>query len=214
MAALPEIEKQWQEGANLIRNKERGIVQNRYESISLKPAEFQLCVTREEFARLWKSSLRENTLQALGWAHLLESPNWLYKKWKSQLPKLCQARLENFVGTGSHIPCWSYQEIIDIKETCLKERLVSLFSTTHLPALLFTLLLSIELNKLLFVCVCLSVWSRQLSPRFVDSNCVGRCVSEWPSCCILASPQHHHIFICSVPGTGGLVWFQALGDTE
>lgn len=153
MAALPEIEKQWQEGANLIRNKERGIVQNRYESISLKPAEFQLCVTREEFARLWKSSLRENTLQALGWAHLLESPNWLYKKWKSQLPKLCQARLENFVGTGSHIPCWSYQEIIDIKETCLKERLVSLFSTTHLPALLFTLLLSIELNKLLFACV-------------------------------------------------------------
>lgn len=131
------LKKQWQERAYLIVHKERGIPQNGYESISLKPADFSLWVI-EGSLQGFGCQIWGETLQAFGWSHFLEPHNLLCKKWKSQFPKLHQAMLENFVATRSHPPCWSHQKIINIKEIhSLKERLFSLLST-HLPALLFT----------------------------------------------------------------------------
>lgn len=123
----------------------------------------------------------------------------LCKKWKSQFPKLCQAKLKNFVGARSHVPCWSHQEITDIKEIyCLPPIL-------HLPAFLFTFPLSrIELSKLLpvSVCTCVDKICRKPSMYFVNRSFMSSCFSEWPLSCIFASPQNCHIFICSMP----IIW--------
>lgn len=129
----PWVEKQWQERAYLLIKKKKGELHK----ISLKPADFSLCVTREESAILWMSNLRENT------------PGF----WRSSVfyshPVCCirngRVHFQNYVKQ-----CWTIlkqldpifhvvppPKIIAIKEIHpFKERLSCLLST-HLPVLLF-----------------------------------------------------------------------------
>jgi hypothetical protein len=87
--------------AEVVRAKEVGIVQNGYESISLRPADFSLC--ERSCAQPWKSSLKEKHIPDPWMSSLLRNTQFLYKKWKSQFPKLCQVMLESFIEKRSNI---------------------------------------------------------------------------------------------------------------
>lgn len=181
----------------------------------LETCRYCLCVTREEFARLWKSSLRENTPQALGWAHFLESPNSLYKKWKSPLPKLCQEMLENFVGTRSHVPCWSHQEIINIKKNIFFERKIVLPLSPSSPCSPLSLTLSAKLTRLLCVCVFVCVKPAESStdtwetaPAWAAASVSHRCVGFLP----VHETDTFLFALCLESGV--LFWFQGLENTK